>query len=289
MTQMPGVLDWLAVGDAGLEYSRSNPDGILGGAAARLAIHAAALGASVALVAKLGDDDAGRRASEILRRTKVELRWLQRAAGASTTAFHAEKGEAGGWHVELGADAALRLDELPSAAVTPAMLLVVSGYSLRVEPARSAALGALATAGARQARAALFLPAELLWQTNSRMTLRMLEPAISRAHTLALAKEDLSLLFGREREPREALRSLSEMGPKVIYLADQHGAVWLREAGRTHAYAPPKVHEPRDRYAGAAAFWVGISQGKPAGLAAQASVRYAQAVRRAGLPPVVKP
>ncbi|GAC1483854.1 MAG: hypothetical protein PVSMB9_09670 [Candidatus Dormibacteria bacterium] len=286
---MPGVLDWLAVGDVGIEYSRSSPDGILGGGAARLAVHAAALGAGVALVAKLGDDDAGRRATESLRRSKIDLRWLQRAAELGTTAYHLEEGEATGWRVERGADAALRLDELPSAAAAPAKLVVVSGYSLRGEPARSAALGALATARSRQGRAALFMDGELLWQTSSRMTLRLLEPAIGRAQLLALSSEDLSLLFGAMREPREALRSLSDMGPKVIYLYDSHGMVWLREGGRTHACTAAGVHEPRDRYAGAASFWVEVGRGKPARLAAQTSVRYAQAVRRAGQPPTVKP
>jgi sugar/nucleoside kinase (ribokinase family) len=72
MTAMSGALDWLAVGDVAEERTT---DGlaILGGGAARLAAHAAALGVRTALVAKLGEDDAGRQARVALERLKVEL------------------------------------------------------------------------------------------------------------------------------------------------------------------------------------------------------------------------
>src|SRR5207302_1316227 len=91
--------------------------------------------------------------------------------------------------VERGADLALRLDELPPLSAAAA-LVVVSGYSLSVEPARSAALGALTTARARGARAALWLDAQLLRWTNARITRRVPEPAIAAADRVALQEAD---------------------------------------------------------------------------------------------------
>src|SRR5438128_2620240 len=141
MTPMSGALDWLAVGDVAEERTA---DGlaILGGGAARLAAHAAALRVRTALVAKLGEDDAGRHVRDALERLKVELQWLRTVPGLRTTVWHQPDGQASDRRVDRGADLALRLDELPPLSLTAA-LTVVSGYSLSGEPSRSAALGSL--------------------------------------------------------------------------------------------------------------------------------------------------
>ena len=282
MTPMSGVLDWLAVGDVAEERTAGSP-GILGGGAARLAAHAAALGARTALVGKLGADDAGRRVRESLERLRVDLRWLRDATDLQTTIWHQPDGEPQLRRVERGADLALRLDELPSISVT-ASLTVVSGYSLSVEPARSAALGALTSAAARGGRSALLLEADLLWWTNARTTRRVLEPAVAAAESVALQVADARVLFGAVSD-REALKLLADMGPPVVYLAHADGGVLLREGGRVHhCPADPKEDAPRDRYAGPAAFWVALAHRAAPRKAAVESVRYAQSVRRPGAP-----
>src|SRR5437762_12191304 len=184
MTPMSGALDWLAVGDVAEERG---PDGsaILGGGAARLAAHAAALRARTALVAKVGADEAGRRVRDALERLKVDLRWLRETPGLPTTIWHQPDGEAQGRRVERGADLALRLDELPPIFVRAA-LTVVSGYALSVEPARSAALGALAGAKARGGRSAPLLDADPLRPTHARMPRRCPEPALAAVEGVAL-------------------------------------------------------------------------------------------------------
>ena len=262
MTPMSGALDWLAVGDVAEERAAASGPGILGGGAARLAAHAAALRARTALVGKVGADEAGRRVRDSLERLRVDLRWLREAPGVRTTIWHQPDGDPQLRRVERGADLALRLDELPPPSVTAA-LTVVSGYSLSVEPARSAALGAITGAKARGGRSALLLEADLLWWTNARMT---------------------RVLFGAA-DGREALRLLAGMGPRLVYLAEEDGSVLLREGGRVH-WCPAQAAEdaPRDRYAGPAAFWVALAHRAAPRKAAADSVRYAQSVRRAGAP-----
>jgi sugar/nucleoside kinase (ribokinase family) len=282
MTPMSRALDWLAVGDIAEERG-SDVQRILGGGAARLAAHAAALGARTALVAKLGDDEAGQRISEALERLKVDLRWLRRSPGQPTTVWRDPEGTVSARRVERGADLALRLDELPPVAVS-ASITVVSGYSLSVEPARSAALGALRTARARGGRPALLLDADLLWWTNARMTRRVLEPAIAAAESVALDEADVRVLFGPVGH-RQAVRLLAELGPRLVYLAQPDGSVLLGEGGRVVACpAAPGDGAPRDRYAGPAAFWVGLAKRTKPRKAAADSVRYARSVRRAGAP-----
>jgi sugar/nucleoside kinase (ribokinase family) len=279
MTPMSGALDWLAVGDVAEERTVDDL-AILGGGAARLAAHAAALGIRTALVAKLGDDDAGRHVREALDRLKVELQWLRIVPGMRTTVWHQPDGQAPDRRVERGADLSLRLDELPPLSLTAA-LTVVSGYSLSVEPARSAALGALTVARARTGHSALLLEADLLWWTNARMTRRVLEPALSAADSVALRAADAHALFG-PIDGREAVRLIAEMGPRLVYLTQADGSVLLRESSRVYACAGEGAS--RDRYAGPAAFWVALAQNVAPRKAALDSVRYAQSVRRAGAP-----
>src|ERR1700716_906497 len=108
MTPMSGVLDWLAVGDVAEERAAASGPGILGGGAARLAGHAAALGARTALVAKVGSDEAGRRVRDSLERLRVDLRWLRDAPGLRTTIWHQPDGQPQLRRGERGADLALR-------------------------------------------------------------------------------------------------------------------------------------------------------------------------------------
>src|SRR2546423_14950966 len=228
MTPMSGALDWLAVGDVAEERGTES-SAILGGGAARLAAHAAVLRARVALVAKVGEDDSGRRVRDALERLKIDLRWLRSGPAMRTTVWHEPDGQPQRRRVERGADLALRLDELPPPSVG-ASLTVVSGYSLSVEPARSAVLGALAGARARGGRPALLLEAELLWWTNARMTRRLLEPALAAADSVALSAADAGGLFGAVKN-RQAIRLVAQLGPRLIYFAETDGSVLLREAG----------------------------------------------------------
>src|SRR5438270_8037068 len=238
MTPMSGALDWLAVGDVAEERGPDS-SAILGGGAARLAAHAVALRARIALVAKVGEDDAGRRVRDTLERLKVDLRWLRSGPAMRTTVWHEPDGQPQRRRVERGADLALRLDELPPPSVQAA-LTVVSGYSLSVEPARSAALGALAGARARGARAALLLEADLLWWTNARMVRRVLEPALAGVDSVALQASDARVLFGAV-SGREAVRLVAAMGPRLAYQAEADDGVVPRQRGRAPARAAART------------------------------------------------
>jgi sugar/nucleoside kinase (ribokinase family) len=280
MTPMSGAFDWLAVGDVAEERGAGHHL-ILGGAAARLTAHAAGLKAHTALVAKVGEDDTGRRLRDALTRLKVDLHWLRTTSELRTTIWHDPDGQPQQRRVERGGDLALRLDELPPSAIRAA-ITVVSGYSLSVEPARSAVLGALSSGRARGGRSALLLDADLLWWTNARMTRRVLEPALAAADSVALRAVDARILFGPLRG-RQVLRSLATSGPRLIYLAETDGSVLLREGNRVHAYPAPAPGPPKDRFAGPAAFWVGLAHRVAPEKAASESLRYAYAVRRPGV------
>lgn len=288
---VPQVLDWLVVGDIALERSdgKGTSQPILGGAGARLAAHGASLGAKVALVAKTGEDEAGERALAWLQRLRVDLTWTGAARGYRTTIWHEPPGRPQARRVERGADLALRLDEIPSPAAAPARLTVVSGYSLSVEPARSAAVGALRVAPERGGRSAMQLEAELLWWTNPRMTRKVLEPALAVTHSVALTASDARTLFGPRVQLKDALRELSRLGPHLIFMSDAEGGALLQEGARLHVYRARDGAAPIDRYAGPAAFWVAHARGIAPRQAASIAVRHAQAIQHAGAPRSARP
>lgn len=255
---------------------------VLGGGGALLAAHGAALGAGVALCGKTGSDEAGEIVRAALSRLRVNLEWLGTVAGARTTTWHEMAGRAGSRRVDRGADISLRLDEVPPAWAVPAHLTLVSGYSLSVEPARSAAVGALQSAPARGGRAALQLDAELLWWTNPRMTRKVLEPALAAAHSIALTASDARTLFGPRATGRDAVRELAALGPHLVLMVDDAGSVLLQEGGRLHLLSGGDHGQVGDRHAGPAAFWVALTRGMPARRAALLAQRHALRSGRPG-------
>jgi len=229
----------------------------------------------VALCGKTGSDEEGSVLRAALSRLQVDIRWLGTLAGGHTTTWREIPGRAGSRRIERGADLSLRLDEVPPPWEAPAHLTLVSGYSLSVEPARSAAVGALQSAPARGGRAGLQLDAELLWWTNPRMTRKVLEPALAAVHSIALTASDAETLFGPRATGRQAVRELAAMGPHLVLLVEDGGDLLLQEGGRVHLLPAGEHGQVGDRYAGPAAFWVALQRGTPARRAAMLAQRHA--------------
>ena len=121
----------------------------LGGAPANVAYHLAALGRPVALVSRVGDDPAGRRATEALAAAGVDVGAVQidpeRPTGAVEVAL--ESGEA---RYRLRAGCAwehIEFDDAAAAAVAQAHVICFGSLSQRQAPARRALGAALAARG----------------------------------------------------------------------------------------------------------------------------------------------
>lgn len=280
MAAQPVRTDCLVIGDIAVKRDdqRRAAESTLAGVAARTAAHAAASGADVTLVAKTGADVAGGLAREMLRRLRVDLRYVATDAGLATTTW---QGGSQPW-IRRGADMALRLDEVPSSMAVPAALVVVSGYSLSVEPARSAVLGALRSAGRRGARALLVLEADLLWRTNARMTRTVLEPALRAADIVTLTGADARVLAGPRWTPTQVAHDLHGLGPSVVLLLA--GAGSLLADGRQHHALHASAEPAADLYAAPGAFASALATGLPVRRAAADALRYAAGIRRPGAP-----
>jgi sugar/nucleoside kinase (ribokinase family) len=118
-----------------------------GGAGANVAWWAARLGGSVALVARVGDDAAGREAVDGLARTGVDVRAaVDRDRATGTCVVIVEPGGERSMLPDPGANNAPA--RLPEDLVAAGSHLHVAGYALLRDGSRAAALDAVALAGA---------------------------------------------------------------------------------------------------------------------------------------------
>ncbi len=119
-----------------------------GGQAANVAAWAAALGASSRLVAKRGDDDAGRLAFAKLAATGVDVLGPVEGRNGVICALVSSDGERS-MASDRGTAGEFREDELDPAWLEGCDHLFVSGYALLKEPTRSAARRAVEIARAQ--------------------------------------------------------------------------------------------------------------------------------------------
>ncbi len=164
-----------------------------GGSAANVARLAAALGIGTALVARVGQDEAGRRLAREVRGEGVRLllqRDPRRPTGRSIALVEADGGRR--FLTLAGAETALAREEGLRRAIGGAGWLFVSGYELE-GPGRGTVVGAVR----RTTRAVAFDPSPVV----ERLPERELS-AVSRAARLVLAtREELAVLRARGLEP----------------------------------------------------------------------------------------
>lgn len=134
------------VNEAGVPLFAANP----GGAPANLAVAAARLGASTALISKVGQDAFGRYLRSVLEENRVDTRALAVDEEQHTTLAVVSvdgKGERDfTFYRDPGADSMLLKDEIPPELLQQARILHFGSVSLTREPARTTTLSAARTA-----------------------------------------------------------------------------------------------------------------------------------------------
>jgi ribokinase len=140
------VQDITIVPEGRLEPDDDSPATITiggGGQAANFCAWTAALGESVRLVTRVGDDDAGRRLVADLEARGVEVRatWAYEPTGAVAVLVHRDGRRS--MATQRGASVGLSPDDLEEAWFSDARLLHVPGYSLFLEPIAGASRAAI--------------------------------------------------------------------------------------------------------------------------------------------------
>jgi ribokinase len=190
-----------------------------GGQAANTAAWLAVAGASVTLVARVGDDAAGRAAVADLEALGVEARVAVDAALPTGTCvvLVARDGERT-MFPDAGANGALAPGDLPADLLETGSHLHVAGYALLREGSRGAALAAIERARAAEMSTSVDPSSAALLSGGIRQLgngVDLLLPNWLEARALT----------GTD-DPTEAARRLAEWFPEVVVTLGEEGALW---------------------------------------------------------------
>jgi sugar/nucleoside kinase (ribokinase family) len=227
------VLDIAIVPDGALQPNDDSPATITlggGGQAANFCAWTAALGESVRLVTRVGDDETGRRLVADLESRGVEVGvvWAQEPTGAIAVLVGPDGGRT--MATQRGASVGLSPADLDPAWFRDTRLLHVPAYSLFVEP-----LAAAARAAIRLVREAGGM---LAVDLSSAAGMRAYGPA-RMAYVLARLKPEV--LFATEAEAATLAVPLESLAQVPVL---KLGAAGGRVFGRTIAAPPVKAIDP---------------------------------------------
>jgi sugar/nucleoside kinase (ribokinase family) len=182
-----------------------------GGGAANAAVWAAAEGALVTLVGRVGDDAMGRMLSEALRERGVETALAVDAQARTGTMLVVRQANERSMVADRGANACLRADDLPKDMTADAVL--VSGYLLFAEGSEAAALAAL-----ERADAPIVAVEASSWPLLQAYGPERFLAVTSRASLLLANEREAEVLFGPARQMDRGLRVAIKRGPKGALL-----------------------------------------------------------------------
>lgn len=216
------------------------------GAAANFAGVLAALGVSVGLISRVGDDELGRWLSARLAQRGIDTKFIKPVAGQMTPVSFA-------WMDRTGAKTfyfyrfpghtdpmgTLTPEELDPAQVTAGRIFDFTEATVRNEPLRSAALQAAEwarAAGREVCYAVNYRPAS--WRGQSPQEIVAVQRSACAAADIVLMNREEALLIAGMPETQSAIALLAELGPKLILVTDgERGAMLWADGQLSHVPA----------------------------------------------------
>lgn len=237
-------MDIVAIGEVLIDLTQTGTDGAgvpqyaanPGGAPANLAVAAARLGASTALISKVGQDAFGRYLRKVMEENKVDVSALTVDEEQHTTMAVVSVDENGErdftFYRDPGADSMLLKDEIPLGLLKEARFLHFGSVSLTREPARTTTLCAAETARA--------LGAVITYDPNYRANLwpdrdtaiRRMRKPLDMVDILKISDEELPLLADTD-DPEAGTAALAEHGIRLILVTLGPNGVFYRFGGKT--------------------------------------------------------
>lgn len=237
-------MDIVAIGEVLIDLTQTGTDGAgvpqyaanPGGAPANLAVAAARLGASTALISKVGKDAFGRYLRSVLEENRVDVSALAVDEEQHTTMAVVSVDENGErdftFYRDPGADSMLLKDEIPLGLLKEARFLHFGSVSLTREPARTTTLCAAETARALGA-VVTYDPnyRANLWPDEATAVRRMRKP-LDMVDILKISDEELPLMADT-RDPEAGTAALAEHGIRLILVTLGPNGVFYRFGDKT--------------------------------------------------------
>lgn len=216
-----------------------------GGAPANVAVGLARLGARVALLGLVGEDEFGAFLHDALAAEGVDVSGLQRTRAGKTGLSFVELDEQGerrffGYGAPT-ADAFFGPEHLDEALVRRARIVHVGSNGLVSEAGVAATTALLAQARAAGAVISVDPNVRLhLWRDVALLRPR-LQPVLAAASLAKLSLEEADFWLGAAPAEEQARRLVHEGLPLAIVTAGDAGAVWARRDGAMGRVAAPRV------------------------------------------------
>lgn len=237
-------MDIVAIGEVLIDLTQTGTDGAgvpqyaanPGGAPANLAVAAARLGASTALISKVGQDAFGRYLRKVMEENKVDVSALTVDEEQHTTMAVVSVDENGErdftFYRDPGADSMLLKDEIPLGLLKEARFLHFGSVSLTREPARTTTLCAAETA--RDLGAVITYDPNYranLWPDRDTAIRRMRKP-LDMVDILKISDEELPLLADTD-DLEAGTAALAEHGIRLILVTLGPNGVFYRFDDKT--------------------------------------------------------
>ncbi|MER7489849.1 5-dehydro-2-deoxygluconokinase [Streptomyces sp. NPDC126497] len=252
----------------------------LGGSAANVAVAAARMGRSAALITRTGEDPFGTFLHEALKGFGVDDRWVTPVAAYPTPLTFCEIFPPDDFPLYFyrrpkAPDLEIRADELDLAAVRAAGIFWVTGTGLSEEPSRSATLTAL-EARAEAGTTVFDLDwRPMFWQDPDRARPHYREAL--RHATVAVGNLDECEVATGVREPEDCAAALLEAGVELAVVKQGPKGVLAVHRDGTRAVVPPVPVEVVNGLGAGDAFGGSLCHGLLAGWDLEKTMRHANA------------
>lgn len=190
----------------------------IGGSATNVAVAAARLGRSVALVSRTGDDPFGVYAERELRRFGIDTAWISPVAGMASVLTFCEIFPPDDFPLYIfrkptAPDMYLTADDMPLAEIAAAPIFWATSTGLSREPSRSAHLAAWEARGRRTHTILDLDYRPMFWESEAEAT-AAISPALPLVTVAVGNAEECRVAVG-ETEPDRAADALLERGVEV--------------------------------------------------------------------------
>jgi 5-dehydro-2-deoxygluconokinase len=251
----------------------------LGGTATNVAVAAARLGRSAAVISRTGQDPFGRFVHQALRRYGVDDRFVTDVPALPTPVTFCEIFPPDDFPIYFyrypkAPDLEIRADELDYDAIRQAGVFWVTATGLSAEPSRSATLAALEARG-RAGVTVLDLDYRPSFWSGLQEARRAVRPALGHI-TVAVGNIDECDMAVSERDPRQAARALLGHGASLAVVKQGPlGVLAMDESGVVET--PPVPVEVVNGLGSGDAFGGALCHGLLAGWDTAAVMRFANA------------